>query len=428
VLVTVVLVVRRDATALHTSDTAKYLELGASLARFDGFATGNGLELFRLPGFPVLIAAASWLGHPTYATIALHALLGALTTWLCFVWAKEAGGVRAGVAGAWLYALEPGQWTWSTLVLSETLFTSLLALSGCAAARYLATRRRPALLLAVAAAGACAYVRLVGYPLPFITVAICLVLGWRAGWPKSPLWRDAAAGLALGGALLGAWHVRNGVQTGYWGFSTQLERAAFIVGRGVGESRTRESYTATVLELRREVEGQAHRPAGDVAAEMRRSGLARIREAPVAFLATYGAGIGATLVHPGSGAVLRLFRDADEDDRPSVTQMLTLGRWGEAWRMATLRGGIYWSVTAAMFVVTLIYVGLFVLGAWWGRRSPAILLAGALALGILALSGGPDGDSRRRAPLVPIMCVAATAVLLRPASTRGFEQECKGGG
>jgi hypothetical protein len=406
--------VRGVPEAFQTSDSARYLALGAALAGFDGFRLGDQPELLRLPGFPLLVAAGSWLGHPTYATIVFHALLGGLTTWLCFIWARAASGVRAGLAGAWLYALEPGQWTWSTLLLTETLFTCLLALSGCAAARYLSGRSRRALLAATAAAAACAYVRLVGYPLPFVVAGACAILAARAGWPKAIVWRDALSALALGALLLGAWHVRNGVQTGYWGFSTQVERAAFIVGRGVGESKMHDSYTATAIELRRELEAQAHRPTAEVAAEMRRSGVARMREAPLAFLATYGAGLGATLVHPGSGAVLRLFRDADEDFRPSVTQMLTLGRWDEAWRMAALRGWIYWAVTGVLFGITMCYAGLFALGAWRGRRSPPVLLAGALALGILALSGGPDGDSRRRAPLVPIMCVAASALFVRP--------------
>jgi hypothetical protein len=398
---------RGDVTAFHTADTARYLELGAALARFEGFGTDGRPELFRLPGYPVLVAIAWWLGHATYATLALQAALGAGTAWICFRWASLIAGPRAGLAAAWLFALEPGLWAWSTLVLTETVFVALMALAGLQATVYLRHARRPALLRAVAAACACAYVRLVGYLLPFAIVGAIVVLIARGRSELQGGCRDAAIAILLTMALLGAWHARNGITTGYWGFSTQVERAAFIVGGAVAEAQDGVSYSDAAGKLRRELELQEHRPQSELAAAMRRGGLARIGENPFAFATTYVAGIGATMLHPGPGGVLRLFDSRINDENRSLTQTLIARRFAEARRIAADRGAVYWMVTAVMAGATLLYVGLFAAGAWRGRHSPAVALACAMALAILALSGGPDGDSRRRAPLVPLMCVVA---------------------
>jgi hypothetical protein len=51
---------------------------------------------------------------------------------------------------------------------------------------------------------------------------------------------------------------------------------------------------------------------------------------PVAFAETYVSGIATTLVHPGTGAMLRLFVANSWETSPSVTQMITLGRWPDA--------------------------------------------------------------------------------------------------
>src|SRR5688500_3905885 len=85
-LFAVVLTVRADTAAFHTTDSVRYLELAASLGRFEGFGTGGSPELFRLPGFPLLVAVAGWIGHPTHWTIVLQALAGAITTLICFAW------------------------------------------------------------------------------------------------------------------------------------------------------------------------------------------------------------------------------------------------------------------------------------------------------------------------------------------------------
>ncbi len=282
---------RHDAAAFHTSDSARYLELGASLGRFDGFGTGGSPELFRLPGFPLLVAAAGWIGDPTWWTVGLHALIGAITTLVSFAWGRAVAGVRAGLFAAWLYACEPGQWVWSTFVLTETLFTALFATALCFATHYLHARHRTALLAAVAAGSAAAYVRLIGYVVPPMLVLACAMLVSRAGSRaahgaagRGAAWRDAAMAGALAVALLGAWHVRNGLAAGYWGFSIQTERAAYLLGGGVVEARQAGSYSEARRALQQEMAAEPGRSPAATAAAMRERGLGRVAASPLAFL------------------------------------------------------------------------------------------------------------------------------------------------
>ena len=213
--------------------------------------------------------------------------------------------------------------------------------------------------------------------------------------------------------LLGSWHVRNGVLTDYWGFSTQADRAAYFLGGGIVEAQTAPSYTEARHALQQEIDRAPTRPAADVAADMRRRGLGRLVTSPVAFVSTYAAGIVTTMLHPGSGAFMRLVVPGNPDGTSSVTQMLTLGRWRAAYDRARDKTPIYWPVTVVLFGATVMYAAAFLAGAWWGRRSPPVILVSLVVAVILAGSGGPDGDSRRRAPLVPLMCVVAAPVLAR---------------
>ena len=420
-LFAIVVALRHDAAAFHTSDSARYLELAASLGRFDGFGTGGSPELFRLPGFPLLVAAAGWLGDPTWWTVGLHALIGAITTLISFAWGRAVAGVRAGLFAAWLYACEPGQWVWSTFVLTETLFTALFATALCFATHYLQTRRRTALLAAIVAGSAAAYVRVIGYVVPPMLVLACALLVSRGGARaahgaagRGATWRDAALAGTLTVALLGAWHVRNGLAAGYWGFSIQTERAAYLLGGGVVEARQAGSYSEARRLLQQEMAAEPGRSASATAAAMRERGLGRVAASPLAFLSTYAAGIVTTVLHPGSGAFLRLLVPiGDVDGTASVTQMLTLGRWRAAQEQARAKGLGYWALTVPLFVVTVVYVAVFGAGAWAGRTSPPVVLACLLAAVMLAASGGPDGDSRRRAPLVPLLCVVAAPLLAR---------------
>lgn len=152
---------------------------------------------------------------------------------------------------------------------------------------------------------------------------------------------------------------------------------------------------------------------------MRRVGLERIARDPAAVFATYAGGIAATMLHPGTGAIMRLLQPSAAFTGSSVTQMMTLGRWDTAWNLVQQKPPGYWLLTVPLFAAGAVYLGVFVAGAWTGRSSPLIILPCVMAVCLLLCSGGPDGDSRRRAPLIPLMCVVASPLLARRRSVEG---------
>lgn len=421
--------VGQDPAAFHVPDSARYLALGRELAERGTFSLDGQPELFRLPGFPLLVAGATAAGFPTAGTIVLHALIGAATTWICFLAGREVAGVRTGLWAAALHAIEPTQWASSSLVMTETLFAALVAGCFASAVRYLATMRPGWLIAATVTGAAAAYVRFIGYLLPAALLLPVSSILWRspAGRDLGGLRRHVAAAAVVAVATLSTWHVRNGVETGYWGFSVQLERAAYFMGGGtVAARQTGASYIDTVRTM--PGSGLAARATGEDAVSppadvMRRDGLARMVEHPVLFASTYAAGIGTSLLHPGTATVMRPFGEIGRWDGtgPAAAQMVTLGRWDHARAILAQKGAAYWLLTVPLVLANLFYLTTFAMGARRNWHLPAVRLACALVAYFVIFSGGPDGDSRRRAPFMPIVCVvAATALATRRQPAADF--------
>jgi 4-amino-4-deoxy-L-arabinose transferase-like glycosyltransferase len=422
-LAAAVYVERRDVAAFQVPDSGRYLSLASDLVHHQSYEFDGESELFRPPGYPMLLAIGTWLGHVTLVTLLLQATCGALIVWCCFHAGRTAGGAGAGVAAAVLAALEPGQWAWSSMIVSESLFTALVAAALAAAFAYLRTGRGAWIFLAAAAASGSAYVRVIGYWLPAVVLALSLVLSRHVhglSWPRRR--RHAAAGIALVVVMLGAWHVRNGVTAGYWAFSTQFSRAVFAIGGTAVVSHERDqSYidvrTRMNEQLRRDLPDG--RP-GTLGAGMRAEGLRQVAAHPIVFLSTYAKGVVSTVFHPGTGAFVRLFARETGDWQGSAVQAAISGRWRAAAAALAGKGTAFWVLSVLLLTVNAVFLSLAVLGFWRHRHDPYMQLAAGVAVYFLVLSGGPDADSRRRAPLLPALCLLGGRVC--------FPQKLVGGG
>lgn len=403
-----------DPRVFLTPDSHEYLELAESLAASATFATEGRPELRRLPGFPLLLAIGARAGHPVAVTLIVHLLLGMATTVLCFWIAESLAGRRAGAAAAVLFACATELWIWSSYLLSETLFVFLFSAMLFWAVRHEKTRSRGSLLLAIALACGAAYVRVVGYLLPFALLLWFALSGRRdRGWS-----RRAAAALAVAVALLGAWHVRNGVTAGYWGFSSQVERALYFLGGGAAETGQADiSYPEARLRLQQRLLEERDPGPDDEAliSEMRSRGLRAVAERPTSFGIDYGVGILAVLGHSNAGALFRLFETNPEapGSAGSGLSLLMQGRWRDAAGYFLGKGPAYGLVFFLQLAQILCY---YALAATALRRPGAprgVGLVVALSLCLLLLSGGGHGNSRYRAPLVPAICVLAGIGLAR---------------
>ncbi len=118
-----------DPSALHYPDTATYLAPARSLLEHGTFERDGSPEIIRGPGYPLLLTIGLAAGHVEAVTIGLQLLLSVATVYVIYHCALSLseGQARVALIAAALYAVEPLSVVHSCLLLTETLFTFLIA-------------------------------------------------------------------------------------------------------------------------------------------------------------------------------------------------------------------------------------------------------------------------------------------------------------
>ena len=199
-------------------DQLEYLSTAESLLNGDGFgfedaSSGERVRAFRMPGYPLLIAACGANGR---AVQILQALLDAATCAAVYQIARpRTTGVTTTLAVVGV-AFNPYLIQFSTLLLSETLFTTCLAWGVCFLTSPKAGHRAAAVILLTLSV----YVRPSAIGLGVAASAVAFARGpgtWRR------ITTMAAGGLAGAGVLavvLLPWAARNKAVLGTWVWTT----------------------------------------------------------------------------------------------------------------------------------------------------------------------------------------------------------------
>jgi dolichyl-phosphate-mannose-protein mannosyltransferase len=213
------LIVRNGTSALALGDTNSYLEPGRNLLLHGRFVADGVPDLLRTPGYSIFLAMTSLFGLPAAAVANL--ILSVFCVFLVWRLGRAVfDDDRIALRAAWIFAFEPISVLFSFVLLSETLFLTLLLLSLERLAMFLRGRR----LRVLAAAGLClaaaTFVRPVTYYMP-----VAMVLGLSLVLARVPGLRWKAPAVLLISVLpwLAAWQIRNRVETGYGGFSSVRE-------------------------------------------------------------------------------------------------------------------------------------------------------------------------------------------------------------
>jgi 4-amino-4-deoxy-L-arabinose transferase-like glycosyltransferase len=111
-----------------TGDSIEYLETGARLAATGTFSMDGRIPSSWLPPlYPAFIAACSLASrHPVAPLLAIQVVLGALTVTFTYTVAAQSFGGRAALVAGLGLALAPMTARYTTVVLSETIFTFIL--------------------------------------------------------------------------------------------------------------------------------------------------------------------------------------------------------------------------------------------------------------------------------------------------------------
>lgn len=204
-------------SAFWSRDTGGYLATAVSLCH-GSFSNRGVPEIIITPGYPLLLLPAVISHHPVFVGVVENLILATVSAWL--IW-QIAGLLAPGsTAAAWallLYCFEPVGFIYSEKLLTELLFTTELLVFVWLTLRFL---RKPALTSLL---GCAVVLGLATYTRP-----ISLFLGpWLAPFfllfPRQLSWRErvvrAGAFVLAFTIVLLPWVIRNIEIAGYHGFS-----------------------------------------------------------------------------------------------------------------------------------------------------------------------------------------------------------------
>jgi hypothetical protein len=419
--------------AFLSRDSDPYLALAGALAMDFRFYSGGLPEIFRTPGYPALLVPGVWLGHPVAWALGVQFAFSAAIVVLTARIARRlgfAGPVITGCAVA--VGIDPTLLHWSVKVMSDVACAALVLVFVWCALRFLERPSVRGAILTGIAVGLCSFVRPIAYFLPLWVAGAAAA--WRCLAPRRSLvsWTQIAVFLMSSAVLLGSWQIRNGLLTGYYGFSTVVERALYL---GAGASLVAARENRPYYEVRGRFLAERRAPP-----EMRRRGLALILSDPATWGGRHAAGMLRTIADPGAVEYLRTFGLYPELGG-RLGQVIDRG-------IVPVIRDIYWeqplvfwaTLLSGPFVLPLLFLP--VVAALRGPQPRhAFIMIAVLAAYFVIASGGYPGSSRLRVPAVPLMVLmcgfafgrrgdppAATYRLRTPSSFSGHASCTSDGG
>jgi 4-amino-4-deoxy-L-arabinose transferase-like glycosyltransferase len=207
-LLTAGLIVRIAAVALFHpplfSDDIDYVALGKSLAHGNGYQLDGHPTAYRPPGYPLLLAFSfRFFGESLAPIRAAQAAADLLSCFLVYLLGKKLFSERVGLIGAGIFALFPPEILYVSIMMTETVFTTLLLLyllicTGETASWKMST-------VAGIVLGAATLVRPTILLFPAVIFAVRWMSGWKPGENLKALTLTAGAALLI----LTPWLIRN---------------------------------------------------------------------------------------------------------------------------------------------------------------------------------------------------------------------------
>jgi 4-amino-4-deoxy-L-arabinose transferase-like glycosyltransferase len=369
---------------VSSTDSFEYLSIADNLLAGHGFSQSSSApyvaDLRRTPLFPVMLASIFAVsGRDLPPAAAVNAGVGLLATLMISMLVARKAGARAGVATAAFLAVDLTTLAYRHLLLTESVFTTLLVAAVWALAAPLTLRPRHALLagLALGLAGLCRPIGL------FLSPGLLLVFLFRA---RAQGWKQAMGQYAILNAVcalvLGLWVARNAVYFGVFaltslgGVNLYFHRAAYVEAtlEGSDVSAVRDRLERDFEERSR---GWTER---DKLAWLSEHGRAGITAHPITY-------IGETL-----GGLARMF----SPERDEVYRLLDLEPFSRGGR---LLWGLTWLHLAVLYVCAAI-------GLVRALRFPPahqLIVVTTVILAYLIVLSGPEMYARFRMPLMPLL-------------------------
>jgi 4-amino-4-deoxy-L-arabinose transferase-like glycosyltransferase len=393
--------------AFLSPDSNSYLVPASSIAAHLTFVDVLGRpEIFRTPGYPLLLAPGVLIGHPVRFALVLQTCAAAVVVALTYAMAQRTLDRRTAALCAWIVALEPTMMLWSIKVMPEALFVLCLVAFAAFAQRAIETARPGWTAAAAAALCGAAYVKPIAYPLVILLPIVIGMVGlvqWRS--PHKGL-THAVVFAIVAAVLVAPWHARNLRAAGYAGFSSITDYALYLsVGGSVMARHAGESFVDVRARLLEETPRESPRAGAGAYASMRHEGLRQLSSDPLAYAVIHVRGVVRTLLDPGAVEYLRIFGLYPEHGG-ALARTLDRGLAAGLSDLARRSPLAFWSsVVMALVLLPLIVAPLI---GWIRMRHsapPAFLLYMLLAAYFIIAGGGVPGSSRFRVPAVPLLAL-----------------------
>lgn len=371
-------------------DSIQYLTLSENFLEHGAFSQSYQPPLVpdvqRTPGYPVLLGL-TW--NTPFLVLILQHLLLLLSGFVLYKLVREYVGRRVSRIVAFLYLLQPYPILFASMILSETLFVTLLLTGLLYVVRHWRTGGRTQLGVGLGMLCLAAYVRPVGLP---IVALLIIVLGIRLLMNRKGALVRAVMLVGIPVLLLAPWMVRNYLVADAFTFNTMGDMG-MIHGRLGG------------LEAhRRGVDFHEHRlyMAGDSIVSME-IGLGNLRH-----YYTTKANHETELYHPKVSAITFSYYakhpvEAIVFQGRAVGQMLTGVGYGWAGKVL---GNEHWAMGAAgvqLIFNLLMYLGVLVAVVRIRKGNALVWVSLIVIGGVLIVSAAAWADGRYRMVVDPLM-------------------------
>lgn len=395
-------------------DTGSYLPPAQSLLH--GSFSNHGLpEIYRTPGYPLLLAVAVALGHPVLVGLLENFFLVVISAFL--IWQITLHICANNRAAKWavvLYCFEPLGLVYSEKLLTETLFFTLVLLFLWLLVRFCSAPSYKALVLCAVALGCATYVRPVTLYLGLWLLPVLFLFPRSQPWLARIKW--AAVFVIVFEFTLVPWVVRMAKVGGYAGFSPApdfisyffygAEIRARIEHKSIEEIRDQMGYEwnpAHVLYFQRHPEqrtwsdAQIYRFEGSEARKL-------ISQHRLLYIWIHLKGCVVLMLDPGVTDLFKplgLYREGSGLFSRITDEGMIKSTW---WFIRSNPAG------GVALIILGTQLALYYLLAIWGLfhlpLEPRVLLMWTL-LYLILVSGGPAGLARYRVPIMPLVCVSA---------------------
>ena len=404
--------IHHDPAVYYADDTLSYLQPAREMLAQGTFTQAGRPELFRTPGYPILLIPGLLLGGVAGVTIALQVVLGTVTVLLVYrlgmlVFANG----RIAFLAMCLYAIEPLAIIFCGLLLSETLFTAVMVSFLICFVRFI---RAPFWRYGVPAAvllAATVYIRPVSLylfiPLTLVAVGYFLLSKNKQGCVQALVFGAIAFLLPM------AWTVRNRVVAGYSGFASVSDVNLYAYSAAaVLAARDHVSYLEMMdAQNRRAAEYQrAHGlTEGQVLQYMRGEGVRIIMSNPLTYAGIHVKGMVRMTFDPAAVEYLKMLKLYPHRGG-LLGQIIDRGIFAVALDLMKNNPVFFWA-QVLLFIQLVGYYFLFIFYFFGKVKMPAVLLLVLLVfLGYMVIiAGGPNSLDRFRHPLMPVVCLFAGA-------------------